>query len=247
MALTSLPAPHSAAVPPERDDALALAPGTRLAEFELLRVLGSGGFGIVYLAIDHALRRQVAIKEYMPGELARRADDSQVSARSASREKTFAMGMRSFINEAQLLAHFDHPSLVKVYRFWEQNGTAYMVMPYYAGRTLKDERRAMHGPPDAAWLQGIVEALLGALDALHREGVYHRDISPDNILLLPDGRTVLLDFGAARQVVGDRTQALTTVFKPNFARRSSSAATCPACARARGPISTRWAPSSTTC
>lgn len=195
----------------------ALHPGTRLDEFEILRVLGAGGFGIVYLALDHVLMRQVAIKEFMPAALAARGKGAIVSVRSASLADTFATGLNSFFNEAQLLASFDHPALVKVHRFWKANGTAYMVMPYYPGQTLKEVRGAMPTPPDEAWLRSLLEPLLGALELLHREGVYHRDIAPDNILLLPDGRPVLLDFGSARRVIGDRTQALTAILKPNFA------------------------------
>ena len=195
----------------------ALFPGTRLDEFEILRVLGAGGFGIVYLALDHVLLRQVAIKEYMPVSLAGRGKGAMVSARSVTLAEVFATGLESFCEEARLLASFDHPSLVKVHRFWKANGTAYMVMPYYAGQTLKDARRDMIEPPDEIWLRALVEPLLGALELLHREGVYHRDIAPDNILLLPDGRPVLLDFGSARRVIGDRTQTLTAILKPNFA------------------------------
>ena len=109
----------------------ALPIGTRLAEFELTGLIGEGGFGIVYLAYDHSLHRRVALKEYMPASLATRASDSKVVVQAERLRETFDIGMRSFINEAQLLAQFDHPSLVKVYRFWEDNGTAYMVMPYY--------------------------------------------------------------------------------------------------------------------
>jgi len=205
------PAP---AVPEAHD---ALLPGTRLDEFEIIRVLGSGGFGIVYLALDHVLLRQVAIKEYMPTTLAGRGRGAMVSVRSAALAETFAIGLESFCSEARMLASFDHPSLVKVHRFWKANGTAYMVMPYYAGQTLQQARRAMSGPPDEAWLSALIEPLLGALDVLHRQGVYHRDIAPDNILLLPDGQPVLLDFGSARRVIGDRTQSLTAILKPNFA------------------------------
>lgn len=201
----------------------ALPSGTRLGEFEIQQILGVGGFGIVYLAMDHALLRQVAIKEYMPAALASRGLGSEVVVRSAAHVDTFALGLRSFINEARLLARFDHPSLVKVYRFWEEHGTAYMVMPYYQGQTLLQVRRGMEGPPDEAWLRRLITPLLGALDCLHRENVYHRDIAPDNILLLDDeagparGRPVLLDLGAARKVIGDHTQALTAIVKPSFA------------------------------
>ena len=209
-----LPAAARADAPGGGDDALGA--GTRLDEFEIVRVLGAGGFGIVYLALDHVLQRQVAIKEYMPSLLARRGAGAAVSVRSADAAGTFARGLESFFNEARLLAGFDHPALVKVHRFWKANGTAYMAMQYYPGLTLKQARRAMPAPPDEAWLRALLEPLLGALELLHREGVFHRDIAPDNILLLPDGRPVLLDFGAARRVIGAQTQTLTAVLKPNF-------------------------------
>ena len=195
----------------------ALAPGTHLEEFEIVRVLGAGGFGIVYLAIDHVLQRQVAIKEYMPSALAGRGDGAALVMRSPDLGETFALGLESFFNEARLLACFDHPSLVKVYRCWKAHGTAYMAMQFYPGVTLKQARRGMVAAPDEAWLRAFVEPLLDVLELLHAEGVFHRDIAPDNILLLPDGRPVLLDFGSARRVIGDATQSLTAVLKPNFA------------------------------
>jgi hypothetical protein len=214
---TSPPSGPVGAGAPLQDEHDALPAGTRLGEFEVLKVLGIGGFGIVYLAMDHALERLVAVKEYMPSMMAARGRGTQVSLRSSLHQDTFTIGLRSFVNEAKLLARFNHPSLVKVYRFWEDNGTAYMAMPYYAGRTLKDERRAMTEVPNEAWLRALVDPLLGAMEVLHREDVYHRDIAPDNILLLPDGPPVLLDFGAARSVIGDRTQSLTAVLKPSYA------------------------------
>jgi hypothetical protein len=200
------------------DDRLdALPPGTRLHEFELLDVIGTGGFGIVYLAQDHTLLRRVAVKEYLPVDFARRSPEHDVVPRRSEHASTFAMGLRSFLREAQLLAGFDHPALVKVHRFWEANGTAYMAMPYYAGATLKQVRRDAGAPPDEHWLRSLLDPLLAALEVLHAAHVYHRDISPDNVILTPQGRPVLLDFGSARQVAGDRTQALTAVFKPSFA------------------------------
>ena len=195
----------------------ALRSGARLDEFEIRRVLGTGGFGIVYLAFDHVLQRDVAIKEYMPCALAGRSSGSAVAVRSETLADTFALGLESFFTEARFLASFDHPALVKVYRAWKAHGTAYMVMPYYPGITLKQARQGMLRSPDEAWLRAFVEPLLSVLELLHGEGVFHRDIAPDNILLLPDGRPVLLDFGSARRVIGDRTQSLTAVLKPNFA------------------------------
>ena len=195
----------------------ALSPGTRLDEFEILRVLGTGGFGIVYLARDHVLLRDVAIKEYMPAALAGRGEGVAVSLRAPGFSDSFAKGLESFLSEARLLASFDHRSLVKVHRFWRSNATAYMAMQYYAGQTLKDARLHMAAAPDEAWLDAFIEALLGVLELLHGQGVYHRDISPDNILLLDDGRPVLLDFGSARRVMADSPQSFTAHVKPQFA------------------------------
>ncbi|MCE2908759.1 MAG: serine/threonine-protein kinase [Burkholderiaceae bacterium] len=192
--------------------------GTRLHEFEITRLVGEGGFGIVYLALDTLLKRRVALKEYMPSSLAARDDASRVQVKSERYRETFDAGMKSFINEAQLLASFDHPSLVKVYRFWEQNGTAYMVMPFYEGKNLRDTLRATPGAPTEDWLRTLLQPLTEALQVIHAQNCYHRDIAPDNVMMLADtGRPLLLDFGAARRVIGDMTQALTVILKPGYA------------------------------
>ena len=195
----------------------ALPKGTRLGEFELRHVLGVGGFGIVYLAFDHALEREVAVKEYLPATLVGRTETMHVTLRSQSDADTFALGLKSFVNEARLLAHFDHPSLLKVLRFWEANGTAYMAMPVLRGHTVKEVRLDMKQPPDEAWMRALLDPLLGAIERLHAEGVFHRDIAPDNIQIEPDGHPVLLDFGAARRVISDKTQSLTAILKPAYA------------------------------
>ena len=200
------------------EDGHALAAGTLIGEFELQGKIGEGGFSIVYLAWDHSLERKVALKEYMPGSLAARRGPSLVAPRSERHRSTYEAGLRSFVNEAKLLAHFDHPSLVKVYRFWEANGTAYMVMPLYEGQTLKDSIQADRAPVSEAWLIDILTPLCDAIGLLHREQCFHRDIAPDNIILLKgSGRPLLLDFGAARRVIGDMTQALTVILKPGYA------------------------------
>ncbi|HJV88604.1 MAG TPA: protein kinase [Noviherbaspirillum sp.] len=191
--------------------------GTHLGEFEILDLIGEGGFGIVYLAYDHSLERHVALKEYMPSGLATRTTSMAVTVRSEHNAATFTAGLKSFINEARMLAQFDSPSLVKVHRFWEGNGTAYMVMPFYEGITLKralKERRITPGEP---WIRMLLADLFDAIDTIHRAHCLHRDIAPDNILLLKDGRPLLLDFGAARRVIGDLTQCLTVILKPGFA------------------------------
>ncbi|MBC7500454.1 MAG: serine/threonine protein kinase [Herminiimonas sp.] len=194
-----------------------LAIGTRVADFEITGVIGEGGFGIVYLALDHSLQRLVAIKEYMPGAMAGRDADKQVVVRSARHVDTFATGLKSFINEARLLAQFDHPGLIKVYRFWEENKTGYMAMRYYEGQTLKSVITHTPHRISEAWLKAMLKPMLEALDALYKVQILHRDISPDNIMIQENGEAVLLDFGAARQVIGDITHALTVILKPGYA------------------------------
>ena len=197
---------------------MTLPPGVRLAEFEVTQTIGEGGFGIVYLAWDHSLQRKVALKEYMPSALAYRVGQTEIRARSERHQETFEAGLKSFVNEARLLAQFDHPSLLKVYRFWEANGTAYMVMPFLEGATLRDTVRGLAEPPGEAWIVSLLAPLCDALGMLHAAQCFHRDIAPDNILLLADGgRPLLLDFGAARRVIGDMTQALTAILKPGYA------------------------------
>lgn len=194
-----------------------LAIGTRLAEFEITGVVGEGGFGNVYLAFDHSLQRTVAIKEYMPVALASRGADNAVLVQTKRHRETFETGMNSFINEARLLAQFDHPALIKVYRFWEQNNTAYMAMRYYEGQTFKNIITQTPEIVTEAWLKPILKPILEALEVLYKIQILHRDISPDNIMIQLNGDAVLLDFGAARQILGDMTQALTVILKPGYA------------------------------
>ena len=194
-----------------------LPEGTKIGGLEITGLIGEGGFGIVYLAYDESLQRELAVKEYMPSSLASRASGSfTVNVKSERHAETFRAGLKSFVNEARLLAKFDHPSLLKVYRFWEANGTAYMAMPYYEGPTLKAALAARAEPPDETQLRAWLLPLLDALQVMHEAHCFHRDIAPDNILLTPSG-PLLLDFGAARRVIGDMTHALTVVLKPGYA------------------------------
>jgi len=217
-AMSDIPNVRPAVGPQPDDEGDALLPGTRLAEFEIREVIGAGGFGIVYRAWDVALQRHVALKEYMPVSLAGRGAGERVTLRSRACEETFALGLKSFVNEARLLARFDQPALVKVLRFWEANGTAYMSMPLYKGHTLRQLRKEMGSSVlDEAWIRALIEPLLGALEVMHDAEVYHRDIAPDNILWCDGNRPVLLDFGAARLVLADRTQDVTAILKPQYA------------------------------
>lgn len=195
----------------------ALPVGSRLGEFEVLALLGVGGFGMVYKAFDHSLHRAVAIKEFMPAALVARTDDGSLLARSPADQSAFMAGLRSFVGEARLLAQFDHPSLVKVFRFWEANNTAYMVMPLYSGMTFKQARAQMRTPPPEAWLRKVLWSVLGALRVLHGGQTLHRDVSPDNIFLQDIGPPVLLDLGAARHAINDRDRKHTAVLKVNYA------------------------------
>ncbi|WP_295545592.1 serine/threonine-protein kinase [uncultured Pseudacidovorax sp.] len=199
-------------------DAGTLPPGSAIAEFEITRLIGQGGFGVVYEAWDHTLERVVAIKEYLPTSLATRTGDGTILPLSERHRETFDLGMRSFINEARLLAQFDHPSLLKVYRFWQERGTTYMVMPFYRGDTLRQALADIPAGVDEGWLLRVMDGVSQALAVMHAANCFHRDIAPDNILLLEgSGRPVVLDFGAARRVISDKTQAITVILKPGYA------------------------------
>lgn len=202
---------------PSSTASAALPAGSRLGEFEITGVIGEGGFGIVYSARDSSLDRIVAIKEYLPAAFASRNDTGMVHVRAEEHSKTFNAGLSSFINEARMLAKFSHPGLVEVFRFWEGNGTAYMAMRYYRGVTLREMLRSNPQVVTDQWLCETLDPILLALQELHHEKCYHRDIAPDNILVLPNGRSVLMDFGAARRIIGGMTRALTTVLKPGYA------------------------------
>jgi serine/threonine protein kinase len=193
----------------------ALAPGTRILDYTIGSVIGTGGFSIVYKAMDEALGRTVAIKEYFPAAFAQRGRDGTVQP--VSREKdTFSTGIVSFTNEGKLLAQFDHPALVRVYRCWEERGTAYLAMRLYDGLTLKDAVKSGSWQLDEAAMQALLVPLCETLDLLHAAHCYHRDVAPDNILLSDGQAPVLLDFGAARKAI-EGTQVFTAILKPGYA------------------------------
>ena len=181
---------------------LALAAGARLGSFELHRVIGRSASGVVYLATDHALALTVAIQEYLPARLVQREPGLRLRSTDPWHEDMIARGLRAFIDEARLLAHCDHPALVRVSHLFEAHGTAYRVMPYYGGRRLLDLRRDMPEAPDEASLRALLDDLLGALEAIHRNGRAHGGVTPGNILLLGDDRPLLLGPGAAGREIG---------------------------------------------
>ncbi|XTZ40170.1 serine/threonine protein kinase [Salmonella enterica] len=195
----------------------ALPPGYRFNEFEILEVIGGGGFGIVYRAKDHQLERTIAIKEFMPSSLAVRNDDMTLVLRSERFSKAFTAGLNSFIQEARLLARFNHPNLLHVLRFWVQNDTAYMGTVFYSGTTLSRLREKDPTLINETWIRRMLPMLLGAIKTIHDEGYLHRDISLDNIQIQENGLPVLLDFGSARRSIGSVSDETETMLRPGFA------------------------------
>ena len=194
---------------PERRDALPV--GTVLREFTIQAVIGHGGFGIVYRAEHNELDLTVAIKEYLPVELAVR-EGATVQPRSGTDRKDFEDGLRRFRDEAQALIDFDsHPSIVSCREFFRANGTAYLVMAYEEGQSLAEllASRESEGRPFTEWeLLGVMTPVLEGLERVHAAGVLHRDIKPSNILIRrSDGRPVLIDFGAAKQAAAKYTKS----------------------------------------
>ena len=195
----------------------ALPQGHRLQEYELVRVLGVGGFGMTYLGFDHNLDKAVAIKEYLPSDIATRTTDGSVAPQATEFRGDFQWGLERFLDEARTLARFDHRHIVKVHRFFEAHGTAYIVMEYAEGETLSAylERK---GTLTEAELKEILYPILDGLGAVHEADFLHRDIKPGNIVLrAEDGSPVLLDFGAARQAIGAKSRSVTSIVTPGYA------------------------------
>ena len=195
-------------------DVRALPKGYRIAEFEILEVIGSGGFGIVYKAFDHSLNQARAIKEYLPRSLAGRFSTRAVTVLSKEDERNYREGLARFVAEARLLAGINHPAIVRVYRCIEANETAYMVMDLCQGETL-EKRLAQNATLDEAAVRRFLGDLLGGVEAIHAHKILHRDIKPANIYIGTDGRPVLIDFGSAREVVG-AGQQMTAIVTYNY-------------------------------
>ncbi len=198
-----------------------LPAGTLLnqGQYEILKLLGHGGFGITYLAEDTRLKKNVAIKEYFPHGYAQRQPGSgTVQPYSGERNEFYAYGLERYLEEAQTLAQFNHyPGIVSVYYFFEENATAYMVMEYLEGQTVEQWLKKLGEQVEWDQAISIIKPVVETLELLHQRGIIHRDISPDNIYLCTDHQVKMLDFGAARYAMGEHNQSLSVILKHGYA------------------------------
>lgn len=187
-------------------------------KFLIGRVLGKGGFGITYLAWDLILQTAVAIKEYMPSSLvARDADLITVVPHSGEDGNEFEYGLKQFLLEARTLAQFSHTNVVRVREFFSEHNTAYLVMDYYQGISLEAFLQQHQRKVSEEQALKIMLPVLNGLLQVHQKGFLHRDVKPANIYLVDRERPVLLDFGAARSALGQKSLSLSVVLTPGFA------------------------------
>jgi formylglycine-generating enzyme required for sulfatase activity len=193
-----------------------LPQGYKLHWYIIKGILGQGGFGITYLAEDTNLHQDVAIKEFLPTDMAVRENDSSIHPVSGEYGEQFKWGLDRFMSEAQTLAKFKHPNIVRVLTVFPENNTAYMVMEYEKGRAMNELLKGKNTLSEDE-LKSIVLPVLEGLQRVHAAGFIHRDIKPPNLFIREDGSPVLLDFGSARQSFGFKTQTLTSMVSPGFA------------------------------
>ncbi len=201
----------------ENDNNQYLTPGIIIGNYTIGKVIGAGGFGVTYVGWDSSLQRKVAIKEYFPSNLSTRTPgQTSITAFSGEKQMIFNHGKERFIEEAKLLMQFSgEEGIVSVYDMIEANETVYMVMEYIEGITLK-ESIDQFGPISEKHLLDCIIPVLLSLKFVHNIGVIHRDISPDNIMCLPDGSVKLIDFGSARYSVMDASKSLSVIVKQGY-------------------------------
>jgi len=213
MPLPTAPPANSALIPAD-----ALHAGTRLEDYEIDSVIARSAVALVYRALDRRNGQVVAIKEFLPIGLATRGANGQVAAIEGIHEQDFQHGRQIFLEQARTLENCEHPSLMRVLRVMEREGTVYKVMPYTPGPTLLEFRQKMTAAPAQQVLRAWLEALMGALAQLHEKGQLHGAVSPGNILMLPDERPVLLDSDAVHAaILSDRTRCMIASLEPCFA------------------------------
>ena len=190
-----------------------------IGRYVIQEVLGQGGFGITYLGIDKLYGNKVAIKEYYPQKIAMRKAQYEdvVTVTSIEEKNNYDKGKKRFLDEAQVMARFNkNEGIVKILDFFEANNTAYIVMEYLEGITLKQYL----GKYGVLQFRNLIEMMLPLLEALieiHSQGLIHRDISPDNIMVQHNGKLKLMDFGAARDYTESGNKSLTVILKPGYA------------------------------
>lgn len=194
----------------------ALPQGYKLQNYRIDRAISRGGFSIVYRAVDDN-GQVVAIKEYLPSGLVLRTEGSRVHASSIENLDSFRFGMKCFFEEGKALATINHPNVVRVTNFFRANETVYMVMRYERGRTLQQYIQGNQGMLPENFLRHVFSRLLNGLREVHTRRLLHLDIKPANIFIRTDGSPVLLDFGAARQVLASRGRKITPMYTPGFA------------------------------
>lgn len=190
-----------------------------LGKYAVGRVLGCGGFGVTYLGYDMRNEKRVAIKEYLPDGLAYRTGDSTtVASYSGEKSEHYKIGANEFYEEAKTISRFNgHPHIVNVYEFFHENNTAYFVMEYIDGVNLKTYIKNLGGKLSATESFALLTPIMDALTIVHSLGILHRDIAPDNIFIADNGLVKLLDFGAAKQILGEASKSLAVVLKEGFA------------------------------
>jgi serine/threonine protein kinase len=192
-----------------------LPEGTALQKYRILRVLASGGFSFVYLAHDEK-EAPVAIKEYLPSTLALRVNGAGRQLPEEDLAK-FRYGMKCFFDEAGALARLTHPNVMRVLDFFRANDTVYLVMRYERGRTLQDHIQSRRGALEELWVRNTFAQLLDGLREVHSNKLLHLDIKPANVYLRNDGTPLLIDFGAARQMLSAEGMKLPPTYTPGFA------------------------------
>ena len=223
--------PAAASSSPTRSKPSSLAPGTLIGGYRIVRRISAGGFGIVYLARTPE-GTQVAIKEYLPSSLATRAPDRLVPSVAPEKLSLYRLGLKSFFEEGRALAQISHTSVVSVLNFFRENETVYMVMNYLEGATLQDfivtarDLRKQKVFREST-IRSLFDEILRGLRIVHQHKMLHLDIKPANVFVTDDDRAVMIDFGAAREVLSKEGNFIRPMYTPGFAapemyRRDSS-------------------------
>jgi len=198
-----------------------LAPHTRVGDYIIVKRISEGGFGIVYLALDkHG--QQVAIKEYLPANLAKRSAGSLTPSILPDKLSLYLLGLKNFFEEGRSLAQISHPAVVSVFNFFRKNETVYLVMNYLKGKTLQDyiiAGRQLEAKPvfSESTIRSVMIEILEGLQVVHRNQMLHLDIKPANIFITDDDKAVLIDFGATRNSISKVTNSKQPIFTPGFA------------------------------